>query len=122
MGTASATRRAGIASTREKAKQAKSAVAEKVATVTVGELRSSFKAVEAKLAKGVRVQVTRRGEVVAEMKAPAKEAGVEAADPKVRFIDRLPAMQARLHELWGGPQDVDTTAMVSEGRDRDFLS
>ena len=42
--------------------------------VTVGELRSNFKAGEAKPAKGVRVQITRRGEIVAEIQAPTPEA------------------------------------------------
>lgn len=122
MGTASATGRAGVSSGLEKTKPAKSVVAEKVATVTVDELRSSFKAVEAKLAKGMQVQVTRRGEVVAEMKAPAEHAVPQPERAGTRFVDFLPEMEARLKRIWGGTQDVDTTAMVSEGRDRDFLS
>jgi len=93
-----------------------------IATVTLGELRTSFKAVEAKLAKGMRVQVTRRGEVVAEMKAPSMENG-DSALPTKRFVDFIPEIKARLIKTWGvTPADIDTTAMVSEGRDRDFLS
>ena len=93
-----------------------------IATVSVGELRSSFRAVEAKLAKGMLVQVTRRGEVVAEIKAPSVEAG-QPALPTTRFVDFIPEIKARLIKTWGvTPVDIDTTAMVSEGRDRDFLS
>jgi hypothetical protein len=93
----------------------------KIAVVTVGELRSSFKAVEKKLAKGMRVQVTRRGAVVAEM-LPALGAMKSQSIPKRSFADYLPEMQARMREIWGDkPVDIDTTALISEGRDRDFL-
>ena len=95
-------------------KRGRSASAPTVAKVTVAELRTNFKAVEAKLAKGVRVQVTRRGEVVAEMQAPGAERP---------FADRMPDFMVKLKEMWGPqPWNVDTTAMVSEGRERDFLS
>jgi len=66
MGSASAATREKTGRSRAKAV----AGAGMVATVSVGELRSNFKAVEAKLAKGPRLQVTRRGEVVAEVLAP----------------------------------------------------
>ena len=111
MGTAATSARAGA-----KAKRAvgRAAGATKVATVTVGELRTNFKAVEAKLAKGVRVQVTRRGEVVAEV-VPA------VAEPN-DFARHVPDMMARMREIWGDkPVDIDTTALISESRDRDFL-
>ena len=65
----------------------------RLTVVTVGELRSNFKAIEAKLAKGVRVQITRRGEVVAEMLAPA--AGM------VDNRNCLPDFDARLKRIWG---------------------
>jgi antitoxin (DNA-binding transcriptional repressor) of toxin-antitoxin stability system len=100
------------------AKRAASAGAAKVATVTVGELRSNFKAVEARLAKGLRVQVTRRGEVVAEVQAPAAETTVAGG-----LARKMPDFMARLKEIWGPePLDIDTTVLVSEGRERDFLS
>jgi antitoxin (DNA-binding transcriptional repressor) of toxin-antitoxin stability system len=69
----------------------------RLAVVTVGELRSNFKAIEAKLAKGVRVQITRRGEVVAEMLAPAVETAGMVDNP-----NRLPDFEARLKRIWGG--------------------
>ncbi|HEX4651572.1 MAG TPA: hypothetical protein VH250_08725 [Granulicella sp.] len=90
---------------------------DRVATITVGELRSNFKAVEAKLAKGARVQVTRRGIVVAEVLPPTVEPPSHANAPF-----QMPDFKARLRELWGDkPWDIDTTALVSEGRSRDFL-
>jgi antitoxin (DNA-binding transcriptional repressor) of toxin-antitoxin stability system len=119
MGSASATVRAGKRSVRSTKKGAA-----KTATVTVGELRTNFKAVEAKLAKGVRVQVTRRGAVVAEV-VPVAEDGSNATTsaPPVRFIDRLPLIEATLKEIWGDePVDIDTTALVLETRHRDLLS
>jgi antitoxin (DNA-binding transcriptional repressor) of toxin-antitoxin stability system len=89
--------------------------------VTVGELRSSFKAVEEKLAKGMRVRVTRRGEVVAEM-LPALEATKTQTVQKRSFADYLPEMRARMREIWGDKSvEIDTTALISESRDRDFL-
>lgn len=88
-----------------------------VASVTVGELRSNFKAVEAKLAKGVRVQITRRGEVVAEIAPPASNASAPAD-----FADRMPEFKTRLRKIWGPrPVKIDTTALISEGRDRDLV-
>lgn len=88
-----------------------------VASVTVAELRSNFKAVEAKLAKGVRVQVTRRGEIVAEIAPPAVDASA-----KTEFADRMPEFKARLRKIWGSrPVKVDTTAVISEGRGRDLV-
>ena len=118
MGSASATVRAGKRSVRSTKKGAS-----KTATVTVGELRTNFKAVEAKLAKGVRVQVTRRGEVVAEVQAPAVAYPSPSTDetPARDFADFIVERKKKLHTLWGGPQDIDTTAIVSEGRERDFL-
>jgi antitoxin (DNA-binding transcriptional repressor) of toxin-antitoxin stability system len=93
----------------------------RVATVTLGELRSNFKAVEAKLAKGARVQVTRRGTVVAEM-LPPQPSAVDAAAPEATKKFEMPDFKARLRKLWGDkPWDIDTTALVSEGRSRDFL-
>lgn len=90
----------------------------KTSVVTVGELRSSFKIVEAKLAKGMRVQITRRGEVVAEMHAPASEQGVASATPEA-----MPDFESRLKRIWGDrPLNIDTTALISEGRERDRLS
>ena len=88
-----------------------------VASVTVAELRSNFKAVEAKLAKGVRVQVTRRGEVVAEIASPATD-----TPATMDFADRMPEFKARLRKIWGSrPVKVDTTAVISEGRERDLV-
>jgi antitoxin (DNA-binding transcriptional repressor) of toxin-antitoxin stability system len=118
MGSASATVRAGKSPVRSRKKGVP-----KTATVTVGELRTNFKAVEAKLAKGVRVQVTRRGAVVAEV-VPATEGESAAISiPRVRFIDRLPLIEASLKEIWGDePVDIDTTALVLETRHRDLLS
>jgi hypothetical protein len=87
----------------------------RLAVVTVGELRSNFKAIEAKLAKGVRVQITRRGEVVAEMLAPVMGT--------VDNPNRLPDFDARLKRIWGTrPLNLDTTALISEGRERDRVS
>jgi antitoxin (DNA-binding transcriptional repressor) of toxin-antitoxin stability system len=86
-------------------------------SVTVGELKANFKAVEAKLAEGARVQVTRRGAVVAEMVAPTNLV-VDARS----FADRMPEFLERLKSVWGPvPLDIDTTAMVLEGRDRDYM-
>jgi antitoxin (DNA-binding transcriptional repressor) of toxin-antitoxin stability system len=116
MGSASATVRAGKGQARSAKKGAV-----KTATVTVGELRTNFKAVEAKLAKGVRVQVTRRGAVVAEVQAPAGVDSLPEDTSAGEFANFLVERKKKLRALWGGPQDVDTTAMVSEGRDRDFL-
>jgi len=85
----------------------------KIVSVTVGELRSNFKAVEAKLGKGMKVQITRRGAVIAEMLPPATQ-------PAIQY-DR-PDFKARLRRIWGDtPLDIDTTAIVSEGRSRDLL-
>jgi antitoxin (DNA-binding transcriptional repressor) of toxin-antitoxin stability system len=115
MGTAATSSKVGA--------KTKRSGAAKVATVTVGQLRSNFKAVEAKLAKGVRVQVTRRGEVVAEVVPAHGVKQIEQTAAPIRFIDRLPAIEADLREIWGDqPWDIDTTALISEGRDRDFLS
>jgi hypothetical protein len=121
MTTDSKTRRAKPAPTskaRSKpAPKAKAKSGDRVATVTLGELRSNFKAVEAKLAKGTRVQVTRRGTVVAEVLPPIVEPPLQANAPF-----QLPDFKARLRKLWGDkPWDIDTTALVSEGRSRDFL-
>jgi len=86
--------------------------------MTVGELRASFKTVEARLAKGMRVQITRRGEVVAEMFAPASEPGKATS-----MHETMPDFEARLKRIWGDrPLDIDTTALISEGRERDRLS
>jgi antitoxin (DNA-binding transcriptional repressor) of toxin-antitoxin stability system len=88
--------------------------AAKVAVVSVRDLRTNFKAIEAKLAKGVRVQVTRRGSVIAEMQAPS-----EPETQPGSFADKMADRMARLKELWGPtPLDVDTTAIVLEGRNR----
>jgi antitoxin (DNA-binding transcriptional repressor) of toxin-antitoxin stability system len=88
-----------------------------VASVTVGELRSNFKAVEAKLAKGVKVQIMRRGEVVAEMAAPAAEIAAT-----MDFADRMPEFKARLRKIWGPrPVKIDTSSVISEGRERDLV-
>jgi hypothetical protein len=58
--------------------------------------------------------VTRRGEVVAEVVPPVAE--------RNDFARHVPEMMARMREIWGDkPLDIDTTAWVSEGRDRDFL-
>jgi antitoxin (DNA-binding transcriptional repressor) of toxin-antitoxin stability system len=122
MGTAA---NSGVVSKRPTGKRKIRADAAKVATVTVGELRSNFKAVEAKLAKGLRVQVTRRGEVVAEVvPVVAREGEVEqASDGKNDFARHIPEMMARMREIWGDkPVDINTTALISETRDRDFLS
>ena len=90
-----------------------------VATVSVGELRSNFKAIEAQLATGTRIQVTRRGTVIAEMLPPAVEASI--GDGPAPY--QKPDFMARLKAIWGDtPWDIDTTAMVSEGRERDPLS
>ncbi len=87
---------------------ARSGLRKSVSIVTVGELRSNFKAVEAKLAKGLRVQITRRGEIVAEIQAPA---------PVATGAATLPDFEARMRKIWGEhPLDIDTTAMISEGR------
>jgi len=119
MGSAAATTKAAAKTKRPMAERMGSAGAAKVATVTVGELRTNFKAVEAKLAKGLRVQVTRRGEVVAEVLPVAP---TETKEPR-SFADRMPEFMAQLKEIWGPkPLDIDTTALVSKGRDRDFLS
>ena len=121
MGTAATTAKAGMKTKRPVAKQVASTGAAKVATVTVGELRSNFKAVEAKLAKGLRVQVTRRGEVVAEVQAPAHVVNGEAPVKK-GWLEFLEERTARMREIWGDqPVNIDTTALISEGRDRDFL-
>lgn len=90
----------------------------RISVVTVGELRTSFKTVEARLAKGMRVQITRRGEVVAEMLAPASGRGKASATPET-----MPDFEARLKRIWGDrPLNIDTTALISEGRERDRLS
>jgi antitoxin (DNA-binding transcriptional repressor) of toxin-antitoxin stability system len=118
MGSASATVRAGKSSIPSIKKGAP-----KTATVTVGELRTNFKAVEAKLAKGVRVQVTRRGAVVAEVVPLVEGSSAARPVPRVRFVDRLPEIEATLKEIWGDePVDIDTTALVMETRHRDLLS
>jgi antitoxin (DNA-binding transcriptional repressor) of toxin-antitoxin stability system len=100
------------------APKAKAKSGDRVATVTLGELRSNFKAVEAKLAKGTRVQITRRGAVVAEVLSPT----MEPPPPQTNAPFQMPDFKARLRKLWGDkPWDIDTTALVSEGRSRDFL-
>ena len=115
MGSASATVRARKSSVRSRKNGAA-----KVATVTVGELRTNFKAVEAKLAKGVRVQVTRRGAVVAEVVRP--EQTVCAGSPE-RFREWVRGQAEWLRQTWGDkPVDIDTTALVLETRHRDLLS
>jgi antitoxin (DNA-binding transcriptional repressor) of toxin-antitoxin stability system len=105
------------------APEQKASARSRVVTVTVGELRSNFKAVEAKLAKGARVQVTRRGTVVAEVLPPGpRTPPVEVTAPEGTKKFELPDFKARLRKLWGDkPWDIDTTALVSEGRSRDFL-
>jgi antitoxin (DNA-binding transcriptional repressor) of toxin-antitoxin stability system len=118
MGSASAAVRAGKSSVGSPKKGASS----KTATVTVGELRTNFKAVEAKLAKGVRVQVTRRGEVVAEV-VPAAVQPVDRAGSPERFQEWLRGQKEWLRQTWGDkPVDIDTTALVREIRHRDLLS
>lgn len=108
----------GYAGKRVKMKPAADNSRKKISSATVGELRSNFKAIEAKLAKGVRVQITRRGEVVAEMLAPAVENMNSAGTPKP-----MPDYEARLKRIWGKrPVSVDTTALISEGRERDRVS
>jgi hypothetical protein len=91
----------------------------------VAELRSNFKAIEAKLANGLRIQVTRRGEVVAEMFPPPTPLAVAAgshAEKSKSWPDFLTARQAALRAIWGDkPVNFDTTALISEGRDRDLL-
>jgi antitoxin (DNA-binding transcriptional repressor) of toxin-antitoxin stability system len=105
---------------RSRAKQV--AASDKTVTVTVGELRTSFKAVEAKLAKGTRVQITRRGEVVAELVAPSVSPA-ESSRSRLKFVDLLREREDWLQQTWGDqPVNIDTTALISEGRDRDFLS
>lgn len=103
---------------RKSDKLAKAMSRARSATVTVAELRSNFKAIEAKLSRGVRVQVTRRGEVVAEILAPS----VENTDaPKV--ANHRPDFEGRLRRIWGEhPFAIDTNALISEGRERDRLS
>ncbi len=108
--------------TKPVSKRAESDGASKVTAVTVGELRTNFKSVEEKLAKGVRVQVTRRGSVVAEV-VPAEQPGIaQTLERKKTWLEFLTSHQARMKEIWGETVlDVDTTALISEGRDRDFL-
>jgi antitoxin (DNA-binding transcriptional repressor) of toxin-antitoxin stability system len=125
MGTAPATGRARLQSRGAKTKQPTSPPAQRVATVTVAELRTNFKAIEAKLAKGLRVLVTRRGEIVAEMfpapTPPAASAGTHA-EKSSRWPDFLAARQATVRDIWGDkPVNFNTTALISEGRDRDLL-
>lgn len=99
-----------------KSKPAEGGTRRGISVVTVGELRTSFKTIEARLAKGMRVQITRRGEVVAEMLAPA---------PGKAFtvVEAMPDFEARLKQIWGEhPLDIDTTALISEGRERDRVS
>ena len=108
----------GYAGKRAKNQPATGRLHGKISVMTVGELRASFKTVEARLAKGMRVQITRRGEVVAEMLAPASEQGRASATPET-----MPDFEARLKRIWGDrPLDIDTTALISEGRERDHLS
>jgi antitoxin (DNA-binding transcriptional repressor) of toxin-antitoxin stability system len=117
MGSASATVRAGKRSVGSAKKGAAT-----VAKVTVGGLRTNFKAVEAKLAKGVRVQVTRRGAVVAEV-VPATAQTVARAHSRERFQEWLREQEEWLRETWGDrPVDIDTTALIQETRHRDLLS
>ena len=104
-------------SARAIAKGGGSSATDKIATVTVAQLQSSFKLIEAKLSKGVRVQVTRRGQIVAEVRAPRRQ------DVGRPFEEKMPDFMTRLKEIWGDkPLGLDTTALVSEGRDRDLLS
>ena len=103
----------------------------KVATVSVGDLRTNFKAVEAKLAKGMRVQVTRRGEVVAEVLPAAAtmssdrrflDSSRSSEERRKGWLDFLDEREASMRAIWGDkPVDLDTTALISEGRDRDLL-
>jgi antitoxin (DNA-binding transcriptional repressor) of toxin-antitoxin stability system len=125
MGSAPATSRARLQSRGAKTKQPLTPRAQEVATVTVADLRTNFKAIEAKLAKGVRIQVTRRGEVIAEMfpapAPPAVAAGIRA-EQKQNWADFLAERQAALRDIWGDtPVTFDTTALISEGRERDLL-
>jgi antitoxin (DNA-binding transcriptional repressor) of toxin-antitoxin stability system len=93
----------------------------KVATVSVGDLRTNFSAVEAKLAKGMRVQVTRRGEVVAEV-LPLAASYVPFEEKRKGWLDFLEERKASMRAIWGDKSvDLDTTALISEGRDRDLL-
>lgn len=90
----------------------------RISVVTVGELRTNFKTIEARLAKGMRVQITRRGEVVAEMLAPTPRIGNASV-----VSEALPDFEARLKRIWGErPLSIDTTALISEGRERDRVS
>ena len=107
----------GYAGKRVKMKPAADNPRKRISSATVGELRSNFKAIEAKLAKGVRVQITRRGEVVAEMLAPAQN--MDAAGTR----KRMPDYEARLKRIGGKrPVSIDTTALISEGREREIVS
>jgi hypothetical protein len=48
---------------------------------------------------------------------------VEPAKPKMSMTEFMREREASLKKIWGGkPVDIDTTALISEGRDRDFLS
>jgi hypothetical protein len=127
MATDSKTRRTVSASNRtgkskpKPASEPKASARNRIVTVTVGELRSNFKAIEAKLARGARVQVTRRGTVVAEVLPPqTRTPSVEVTAPDAATKFEMPDFMARLRKLWGDkPWDIDTTALVSEGRERD---
>ncbi len=125
MGIAPTAARARPQSRRAKTKPPSAPIAQKVATVTVADLRGNFKTIEAKLAKGLRIQVTRRGEVIAEMfPVPALPAGVARThvEKNQSWPDFLAARQAALRKIWGNkPVNFDTTALISEGRDRDLL-
>lgn len=90
---------------------------EKVSVATVGELRTNFRVIEARLAKGMKVQITRHGTVIAEVQSP-----VSARDETAPAAS-MPDFEERLRRIWGErPLKVDTTALVSEGRERGRLS